>query len=433
VYHTLPVISLVTDPDNLWNPETGLYAEGTVEDYDKIPFKDTTYRVVKNDENLRERAANFEYITQDGVEQLNQGVDIMLNGQFSLDMPQKSFRITARAKYGADTLAYPFFEDRPYQEYQALVLRNGGNDGSYTRLVDLLQSRIVDWTGADLIHMAGDPVIVYINGEYWGQYHLRERINKYSIAAYEGWTDPGNIDFIKGERDVLDGSFSNYKALLNYVADHDLNDPEALQTVLDWVDVDNYFDFMIFQIYFGNTDTGNIKFYRQRAEGAKWRWVLFDLDWGYFTSERDGCFVWLDPEGSGTFDYDNSIIVSLLEVPEMRDKFLRRFGELFQNYLSKTDEIIGIAMDIYNEIEPEMNLHFIRWAGYTHKLVASDLPSTPDAAYNYWAQRVNTRLMNTLKKRPNLAWQYVKDWFELSDEQMISYFGPQPEMPEGVS
>ena len=117
----------------------------------------------------------------------------------------------------------------------------------------------------------------------------------------------------------------------------------------------------------------------------------------------------------------------------MREKFLRRFGELFQNYLSQTDNIIQIAMDIFNEIEPEMNLHFIRWAGYTHKLVASDLPATPDAAYNYWVQRVNTRLMNTLKKRPNLAWQDVKQWFELSDEEMIGYFGPQPEMPADVT
>ena len=36
---------------------------------------------------------------------------------------------------------------------------------------------------------------------------------------------------------------------------------------------------------------------------------------------------------------------------------------------------------------------------------------------------------NVLKKRPNLCWQHVKDWFDLSEEQMVHYFGPQPEMP----
>ena len=123
---------------------------------------------------------------------------------------------------------------------------------------------------------------------------------------------------------------------------HLAEDPEALQTVLDWVDVDNYFDFMIFQIYFGNTDAGNIKFYRQRVEGAKWRWCLFDLDWGYFNSTTNGCKVWLDPNGAGDKDFENWLILSLLEVPELKDQFLTRFGQLFQEVFSDTERILSL-------------------------------------------------------------------------------------------
>ena len=65
--------------------------------------------------------------------------------------------------------------------------------------------------------MASTPVIVYLNGEYWGHYNLRERINEHSIAAYEGWSDPKNVDLIKGDNDVLNGSYDNYGELLDFV------------------------------------------------------------------------------------------------------------------------------------------------------------------------------------------------------------------------
>ncbi|MDL2318765.1 lamin tail domain-containing protein [Eubacteriales bacterium OttesenSCG-928-A19] len=423
IYHTLPIIALTVDPYDLYNPDDGMLAEDEElkATYTKVPFEDLTYW------KKTPHPGNFEYFLPEGEQMLNQGVEIQLNGQFSLDQAQKSFRVTARARYGTGTMAYPFFEDRPFLEYQAVVLRSGGQDGKYTRIIDALQSKIIDWTDSTVIHMASTPVIVFINGEYWGHYNLRERINKHSIAAYEGIEDPENIDFIKGDNHVINGTFSNYRSLRDYCKNHDLNDPEALQTVLDWIDVDNYFDFMIFQIYFGNTDAGNIKYYRERKTGAKWRWVVFDLDWGYFNSQRDGCYVWLKPEGAGQQRFNNIVIRRLLEVPEMRDKFLRRYGQLFQETLSDTDRIRALADEMIGVIEPELTLHFNRWAGLNHPLVSEE-PTTAEGLEAYWRSHVS-RMQNVFKKRPHYAWQHVKDWFELSDEEMIGYFGPQPEIP----
>ena len=440
-YHSLPVICLTVDPVDLWDPSTGIYADGI--DIDAVygtlpsnqlkspPFDEATYWIVKDDTSLREKAGNFEMYTAEGEQLLNQGVAVQLHGQFSLDLAQKSFRITAKAKYGSETLAYPFFEDRPFTEYKAVLLRNGGNDGAYTRIIDSLQSKIVDWTDSEIIHMASTPVIVYLNGEYWGHYNLRERINEHSIAAYEGWSDPKNVDLIKGDNDVLNGSYDNYGELLDFVESHDLaTDAEALQTVLDWVDVDNYFDFMIFEMYFGNTDTGNIKFYRRNAEGEKWKWILFDLDWGLYNRNNDGCFIWLDPDGSGSRNFDNTLIRALLEVPELEEKFLTRYGYLYQNFLSDTDRILALMDDMVAEIQPEMGLHFNRWAGETSKLIAFDPPSDPTAAYNYWYNRIYTYTYNVIRARPYYVWGHVQEWFELSDEEMTAYFGPRPENTE---
>ena len=105
-YHSLPVICLTVDPVDLWDPSTGIYADGI--DIDAVygtlpsnqlkrpPFDEATYWIVKDNTSLREKAGNFEMYTAEGEQLLNQGVAVQLHGQFSLDLAQKSFRITAR-------------------------------------------------------------------------------------------------------------------------------------------------------------------------------------------------------------------------------------------------------------------------------------------------------------------------------------------------
>ena len=426
LYHQLPVISLVTTPDNLWNPVTGIYA-GTYMDSERVdkgvPFKDLPYW-----QKLRV-AGHFEFFETDGSRKVSESIELGLHGNFSLDIPQKSFRVTAKARYGSTStdLNYAFFPDKPYDSYHSLVIRNGGNDGKYTRIVDGFQSRIVDWSDTNLYHMPWRPVVVYLNGQYWGHYNIRERVNVHSLARFEGWDDPENIDLIKADKTVLSGSFTNYSQLLDYVKTHNLNDRAALATVLNWIDVDNYFDYMIFEMYFGNTDTGNIKYYRRRAPGEKWKWVLFDLDWGMFDSVNDGCQIWLNPKGTGSLNYDNTIIRKLLEVPEMRDKFLRRYGQLFQEVFVK-ERMIELARDMASQIELEMPLHFNRWAWDNTLKIDIDAPANPEGALSYWLQRI-ARLENVINKRGNLVWGHVQNWFTLSDDQMRSYFGDRPMLP----
>lgn len=421
VAHVLPVISLTVDPDDLWNPETGLYADGLDETFETPPFRNATYYRVNKDPLLRQRAANFEFFTADGQQMLNQGVGVQLNGNFSLDLPQKSFRVAAKPEYGSTSFAYPFFENREDTSYGALLLRNGGDDGVYTRIIDPLISTILDETDTSLMHMPSTPAILYLNGEYWGQYMIRD----------EGFNDPRNTDVIKGDRDVLYGGFSDYSQLIDYVKKHDLNDETVLKRVLDWIDVDSYFDFIIFQTYFGNTDTMNIEFYRQRVSGAKWRWILLDMDWAYFNRKANGFNAWLKAEGTGDKKGDNTLIRALLKVPEMRDKFLTRYGELFQLYLTDTDRIIELIDETVKSIELEMPRHFSRWAEEIRQNIAFDLYTARNNAFAYWTGRIN-RLKNTARARPHYVYTLAQQWFELNDTEMRNYFGPMPEEPEDI-
>jgi hypothetical protein len=437
VYHILPVISVTADPNDLWNEETGIFAMGPDAVISGGQYKNATFMEMKEDDALRERAANFEYFTPEGTQLLNQGVALMLNGNYSLSLAQKSLRITAKAKYGSTTLPYAFFDDRPYTEYRSIVLRNGGNMGPYERITDSLISKMVDWTDSEIIHMASTPCIVYINGQYWGQYYIRERIDTEYIARYHDIADPDKIDFIKGGSSVLNGSYSNYDAMRNYAKNNAITEGSAaLQTLENWVDVENLFDMAIFESFFGNTDAGNQKAYRLQGDNNPWRWVLFDLDWGYFYSDTKGFNVWLNESGfrsaaGGTIN--NSFLTALLKIPKYREQFLTRYGELFQNYLSDVPRIHALIDEMVAEIEPEMGLHFMRWAGETSKEIAFDPPADPSANLNYWKNvRINgsAGLKVRVARRPYHVWTQAQEWFSLTDEEMLHYFGPCPELPE---
>ena len=430
-YHTLPVIALTTDPDYLFNEVDGMLADGPLLDRQTQarPWLQAAYA------KKRKRPGYIEYYDTDGTQRLSQGLMLQCMGAFSMDMPQKSFSLEANSQFGTDGFAIAAFEDRPFAQYAAFALRNGGQDGLYTRVLDGLQARLVEQAGSSVITQAWDPVIVYINGQYWGHYNLRERVGVEMIAQHEGWLEPAYIDLLEGDGtgsgDVNNGSNAAYRELIAYIEAHPLSDdPQALEHVLSQVDVENAFDYFFFEMFFGNEDSGNIRFYRNAVEGdGKWRYVFYDLDWGLFDSAYGGPEHVLDPEGMGAYHItSNAVLIALLEVPKLRDQFLRRGGELFQTVLT-TDNMIALLDEMTGEIQPEMQMHFARWAEEMYPQISFDQPRNPEGAYAYWQERV-ARAKNVMKKRPTLFWEMVKDQFALTDEQMQAYFGPCPEMPE---
>lgn len=430
-YHSLPVIALTTDPDNLWNEEDGMLADGPDIDREtqKRPWQKAAYwKKMQN-------PGYIEYYDERGTQQLSQGMLFSCMGQFSLDMPQKSFSIRANSQFGQDAFEFAAFDDRPYASYAAFALRNGGQDGLYTRVLDGLQARLAEQCGTTVITQAWKPVIVYLNGAYWGHYNLRERVGIEMIAQHEGWSVPENIDLLEGNGtgsgNVNNGSNAAYRELVDYIKAHDLaTEPEALKHVLEQVDVENMIDYFFFEMFYGNTDSGNIRFYRNAVEGdGKWRYVLYDLDWGLFDSASGGPAFVLNPDGMGARDKftSNILILKLLAVPAIRDQFLTRGGELFQTVFT-TEHMIAQLDEMVERIEPEMPMHFARWAAEMYPQISLDQPKNPEGAYAYWRERVE-RARNVMRKRPTRFWNMVKEYFGLSEEDMTAYFGACPPMP----
>ncbi len=440
-YHEVPVVSVVVDPDLLWNDEYGMLADGpniVKPAPGALPWKNSTYRKVKDASIPYE--GYMEYYDLDGTQVFSQGIAISTAGDYSLDMPQKSFKVRAKSAYGQKTFAAALFEDRPYTEYKSLVLRNSGNDSAWTRLVDGFQSRMMDAYGSTVIHQAWKPVAVYLNGIYWGHMNLRERVDRYFVAQFEGLTfdEADNMDILRGDGSIEWGTNKGFNAMIKKLKSSDpANNPEDRAYLDANVDVENLLEYMAFEMFYGNSDIGNTRFYRlhgndpETGEPYKWKWILYDVDYGLFNTTFNSPRSYTKAKGMGDKNVDNTCFLTALKVPEYKAMFLQKLGDIYQTLT--TERMIEILDGCYAELKPEteMKLHFARWAEYHDRMVMADWPTKEGSAYTYWQSRI-TRLKNVLTKRPYLFYNMVKKELNVSDAQMLQYFGPRPAQPENV-
>jgi hypothetical protein len=270
INHTLPIVSLVTEPDNFFHPVTGMYVLEEGYEGDFPFFGSNIWEEIEN-------PINFSFYEPDGSNrfQLNGGVKIF--GGWSRANNQRSLSIFSRNRYGADAMEYPFFPQRPFAEFQALVLRNSGNDNGGSMLRDVVLTSLMENSHVDI--QAYRSVASYLNGEYWGLYNLREKINEHYLASLHGH-DPDEVNLVERNGDIIHGSNETYQAMINFVAANSLVNQANYQQVADQIDLDNFIQYYAAQIYYDNTDWpgNNIKYWQ--PEGGKWRWILFDTDFG---------------------------------------------------------------------------------------------------------------------------------------------------------
>ncbi len=422
--HDLPVVSLTSEPANLFSDYSGIYAYGTNYDKDSLPIDGANF----NEE--WEVEAYVEMYDIDGTQAISQGIGLRIFGAFSRAEIKKSFALIARSQYGASSIDYAIFPDRPFTEYKSVVLRSGASEWYSSMIRDsLLTSLARDTTDLDV--QAYYPVVVYLNGEYWGVYFFREKINKYYLQQYYG-IDPDNVDIIYGNgtssRHAITGTNQNWLELRDYVKSHDLSDPEAYQVVVDWVDIDNYMDMVINEIYVGNQDTGNIKCYRERVDGAKWRWFYYDVDWGFFYTDSanvntNNMLKYLNDTGHGAGQgFETWLIMGLLENEEFRTQFIERFAYHI-NVTYDPTRVIERINEIYEVLDPEMEQDRTHWneefenSPSWYKELASRWMS-----YNSWSTTQKDRLIAFANGRPQVMKSQLQAYFDIDDEWMAELF-----------
>jgi hypothetical protein len=272
---TLPVISITTNPENLWSDSIGIYCVGT----NGITGNGVSYPANWNCD--WRRPANVEIINNPRDGYFSQQCDIAIGGGYSRSYPEKSIELNAEKKYeGRNSFDVRLFAQKPYYRFKSLNLRNSGNDFYSSMCRDAFQQSIYAGT-VDIDYQAYQPAIHFINGEYYGIINIRERSNQHHV--YSNW------GYEKEEIDLVHNSASGGVALGDKVAlnrlleliDAGVTD-HSYKEICTLLDVDEYINYIVAQSFSGNSDwmSNNVKFYRKR-DGGGYRWVLFDLDHGF--------------------------------------------------------------------------------------------------------------------------------------------------------
>ncbi len=408
-------IDLKVEPDLLWNSETGILTEGENAIKTILPFKNTVYRKMKD--NGVKVEGELVYQSSEGAVLFRDSVRLGLAGDFSLDMPQKSFLIDAKD----GSFDFPLFDDREASSYPTLLLRNSGNDSMFTRIQDGVQHRLIEkHTDAKLLTQAWRPVQVYLNDEYWGMYNMREAIDGHTVCRYENVSDElaDSVSILTMNGSSIQGPNKEYKELLKTLkAGNPAENPADLEYLEQEVDIDNFLDWLAVEMYFGNSDIGHARVYR--VPGGKWKCLIEDLDYGLYDSGFNSVQSYLKEAGMGQKAINNTTFLKILSVDKYKDLFFTKLGNLFYSLTSSVMESEVDACVAW--IEPGMKAHIDRWAPFYDKQVMFDVPTNPEEAWKYWEQRV-ARLRNVIRKRPTRLYNFIQEFFQMTDEEMAVYF-----------
>lgn len=368
--HEIPVVSLITEPDNFFSDETGIYVLG------EGSFPDFPY-VGSNIWEDWERPVHVSLYDEDNLKlDFNGGTKIF--GGWSRANDQRSLSIFARGRYGTSEIEYPLFPQLQYERYQAFILRNSGNDFLSTNIRDAALTTLMEGSGLET--QAYRPVVTYINTVYWGIFNMREKMNEHYLASRYN-IDPEEIDILGPYDEVIQGSNASFKSMMTFLESNSLVSEENYQMISNQIDIDNFIKYNVAQIYFDNTDWPANNNKQWRSKNGKWRWMLYDTDFGFgiwnsdayqnntlsFALESNGP-IWPNPPSS------TLLLRRLVDNISFRNRFINQFAdELNSRFVPEHVEnhIENIASGIASEVSD----HYDRWGGFvsTHNDRVTDM------------------------------------------------------------
>jgi hypothetical protein len=216
------------------------------------------------------------------------------------------------------------------------------------------------------------PTVLFLNGEPWGLYQIRERIDEDFLEDQYLITDADFLDSPESAiRETLMGDRQHWDHLMAFVETHDLSDPAAYAYVESQVNLKNFIDYTIIQIYSANTDwpAHNVYLFRPRVPGGRWHWLFWDSDNGfgadsYSQVDTDMISHLLDYNHPETGGRDVMLFRKLLQNPVFRSDFLSRAATLLDTVLAP-NAVIGHVDRLAADIAPDIEYETYRWPGPT--------------------------------------------------------------------
>lgn len=345
-----PVVSLTTEPKNLWDLDYGIYNKGRSYQVN-YPYKGANFW------REWERPVYIEFFEPNGALGFAENAGLRIFGHWSVGAPFKPLVLYARKSYGVGKFRCRIFPDKSIDEFEAFMLRNSGNDWSRTLFRDAVIHSIAGEIG--LPTQAYRPAIVFLNGVYWGIHNLRERLNEHYIASNFG-VDADEIDLVAENYgfQVYAGDSLHYIELRDYIHTHDLSRDEYYEHAASFIDIQNFIDYFIIEIYFANRDWphNNLHLWRPRRDDGQWMWLIKDMD---------HCFGYATSIGVNTLRINamkDQFFPYLVQNKDFQNRFLNRFAYLM-NTLLQPDHVIRHLDEKKEMLLPEIERHLSRWAG----------------------------------------------------------------------
>ncbi len=387
---SLPVLSLVVAPDDLWG-EQGIY---------------------KNYEmsgEAWERPSVVSLFDENGRLAFTEAAGVRLHGQASRLFDKKSFRLYFRDVYGHRRLNYPLFAGNPVTSFDDLVVHSGGQDSSASSVNwTLLRTQLMSHLAreVDAYSTYNQPVLLFLNGDLWGVYNLRERMDETFFHDHYGLQGVEIVDSLFRNEDRTEAAY-DWRALGDFAAANDLSDPEKYAIVASQVDVDNMIDHYILQMYAANTDWphNNERVFRTDDALGRWHWALWDVDYAFGLSPSSAVGVdmvtWLMAPDRPEVEFYGRLFRAMMDNPAFRNQFLVRSADLLNTTL-QPDNVQAKIDTLAAELRPDIGYEVARW-------------SSP----GNWEQSM-LDLSDFAQKRSDLMWQHYVEGFGLAGTAVIT-------------
>ncbi len=309
------------------------------------------------------------------------------HGNDSWAYDQRGFDFIMRDQMGYNNeIHHQIFPEKSRADFQRLILKPAANDnysfedGAHIR--DAFVHTLSIRADLKMDERTWRPCILYLNGEYWGVYELREKADDHDYTEYYYGQNKFNLEYLKTwggtwEEYGAPNAQNNWDALTNYVAANNMGvqaNFDYVDSLLNWHSLVDYF---VFNSYIVSQDwlNWNTAWWRgldQTEDKRKWRYVLWDMDasFGHYinytgipdpTANADPCNVenLPNPGGQGHTDVLQKLID---EQPEVEQYYITRYIDLINTSFS-CPSMQQLLDSMIAEIQPEMQGQIDKWGG----------------------------------------------------------------------
>ena len=440
-YQNFTIVSLVVNPEDLFDPDKGVYVVGN--DYIEAKKNLTNPRggmfQLMYASNFYKEGPEWEKETdmtifEKGEITLQQNVGIKIRGFSTRMQAGKSFNVYAKKRFGKSSIENILFSnnyDWKYnliKKYKSIALRNVYAED---RIKDEFTNKLL--FGREFQSISDTrKCILFLNGEYWGFYIMMEKFSENYIESHYGVPKEG-VTLIK-ERELTNGEESELPLYNNFFSEYstkDVTNEKIYKEIKNFIDLDSLIEHFVIGVYLGTWDwpghnDGVWRYNGEKIENnpysdGRWRYISYDFDFtmGASSSSRRGEQQQQKQEGYEKDDLKGlerkknapaNLFLALLKNEEFRNKYILRYCDYVNDVFSldRIDSLIDDYKDNYLDMLANGK---VRWKGYEYD---DEKEAFANFKTNYAKNFDNIK--KYFEGRPKYSLQHIKDYFQLENE-----------------